>query len=119
MERRRLERRLDQSLEFGKRWGVKSIGILLKTKIATSSKGRGACCGDDGFGMDVGSDGEYFLGHGVAGFEFILSEQGSSPSAVSCGSVWQPTTRDSIAAQQHLLFSNRSGVSPGTVAIKS
>ena len=73
---------------------------------------------DDGFYVDVGSDGKHFLGHDV-GLEFILSEQGSSPSAVSCGSVWQPTTRDSIAAQQHLLFSNRSGVSPGTVAIKS
>ena len=62
---------------------------------------------DDGFGMDVGSDGEYFLGHGVVGFEFILSEQVSSPSAVSCGSVWQPTTRDLTAAQQHQPFLTR------------
>ena len=74
---------------------------------------------DDGFGMDVGSDGEYFLGHGVVELEINLSVWGSSASPASCGSVLQPTTRDSTAVQQHQPFSTRPSVPPRTSAIKS
>ena len=74
---------------------------------------------EDGFGMDVGSDGEYFLGHGVFELEINLSVWGSSASPASCGSVLQPTTRDSTAVQQHQPFSTRPSVPPRTSAIKS